>query len=283
VSALDDGPDLKTQLQRAAAALDGRGGRSAKTDLSTGPSTSDLSIDEVLLLHTINWEPVDLVCGVSFASIPQGVWRWGVGEIVAASSAHTLAVATAVNRMQRECRSAGGHGVVGVHIELEIEPHHVKAVLVGTAVRPLDAHRKAPSPFVSDLSTRDFTLLHNAGWQPVGLAFGASFVHAPRRSAGTAMAQKSQNVELTNFTEAMYDSRERAMERMQTSALDMRGQGVVAVQVSDGPMHFAHHAVRFTAWGTAVRLGDEGHKFLQPQVILPLDDAVVTFDASSLR
>ena len=59
-------------------------------------------------------------------------------------------------------------------------------------------------PFVSDLSARDFTLLQRAGWIPVGLAFGASFVYAPRRTAGTAMKQWAQNVELKNYTEAMY-------------------------------------------------------------------------------
>ena len=97
------------------------------------------------------------------------------------------------------------------------------------------------------------------------------------------MAQKSQNFELTNFTEAMYAARELAMERMQASALKMDSQGVVAVQISEGPMHFAHHAVRFTAWGTAVRLGQDGHKFLQARMVVPLDDAVNAFDAASLR
>jgi uncharacterized protein YbjQ (UPF0145 family) len=280
VTDLGDNNDVKAQL--LAAVTEG-GAHLARPQASERASTSDLSIDEVLLLHAIGWEPLDLVCGVSIVSIPQGVWRWGVGEITDASAAHARAVGAAVDRLQRECHQVNGYGVVGVHVELEIEPHYVKAVLVGTAVCPTGSQKRPSRPFVSDLSTRDFTLLHNAGWEPTGLAFGASFVHAPRRSAGTAMAQKSQNIELTNFTEAMYDSRERAMERMQTSAIDLQSQGVVAVQISEGPMHFAHHAVRFTAWGTAVRLGSEGHKYLQPRMILPLDDAVVAFDASSLR
>ena len=138
-------------------------------------------------------------------------------------------------------------------------------------------------PFVSDLSARDFTLLQRAGWMPVGLAFGASFVYAPRRTAGTAMKQKSQNVELTNYTEAMYSARESAMEKMQRSALEAGGEGVVEVKVTEGPMRFARHAIGFTAWGTAVRLVAEAHQFVQPQVVLPLDDAVVTFEAESLR
>jgi uncharacterized protein YbjQ (UPF0145 family) len=176
-----------------------------------------------------------------------------------------------------------GHGVVGVRVEVEVRTHHIDVELVGTAVRPIDAKNLPASPFVSDLSARDFTLLKGAGWMPVGLAFGASFAYAPRRSAGDVMKQKTQNIELTNFTEAMYSARESAMERMQRSALDVGGQGVVQVKVTEGPMHFARHAVGFTAWGTAVRLVAESHQFVQPQVILPLNDAVVAFEAQSLR
>ena len=97
------------------------------------------------------------------------------------------------------------------------------------------------------------------------------------------MQQKTQNIELTNFTEAMYAARESAMERMQRSALDVGGHGVVQVKVTEGPMSFARHAVGFTAWGTAVRLVADQHQYMQPQVILPLDDAVVTFAAQNLR
>ncbi len=98
-----------------------------------------------------------------------------------------------------------------------------------------------------------------------------------------AMKQSTQNVELTNYTEAMYSARESAMEKMQRSALQAGGQGVVEVKVTEGPMSFARHAVGFTAWGTAVRLAAEAHQFVKPELVLPLDDAVVTFEAQSLR
>ena len=58
-------------------------------------------------------------------------------------------------------------------------------------------------------------MLMIAGWEPLGLATGASFVFAPRRSMGAVVQQQTQNVELTNFTEAMYAAREAAMQRMQ--------------------------------------------------------------------
>jgi uncharacterized protein YbjQ (UPF0145 family) len=253
--------------------------------------TSDLSVDEALLLHAAGWEPLDLVCGVAVVSVPVGVWNWGRGSISLASDAHDAAVDQAARLLRGECSKVHGHGVVGVRVEVTVNPHHIDVELVGTAVRPMDGKDSSgrgldaalAMPFVSDLSARDFTLLERAGWMPVGLAFGASFVYAPRRSAGTAMKQTRQNVELTNYTEAMYSARESAMEKMQRSALEAGGDGVVEVKVTEGPMHFARHAIGFTAWGTAVRLVAETHQFVQPQVVLPLDDAVVTFEAESLR
>ena len=185
--------------------------------------------------------------------MPFGVWNWGQGEIGVASAAHNVMVQGAAERLKEECAKVHGHGVVGVRIGVEVRNHHIDVDLVGTAVRPVDGGSTPALPFVSDLSARDFTLLKAAGWMPVGLAFGASFVYAPRRTAGVAMKQKTQNVELTNFTEAMYAARESAMERMQRSALEVGGHGVVGVKVTEGPMSFARHAVGFTA-GTAVKL-----------------------------
>ena len=271
--------DLRSEMRAAATSLTHRaphsGGRAV---------TSDLSIDEALLLHSIGWEPVDLVFGVSVASVPAGVWTWTrvAGEIAAASNAHNLAVHAASTRLGRECAAVGGHGVVGVRVGVAVHPHHVDVELMGTAVRPVKGS-KAASVFVSDLSARDFTLLSAAGWYPVGLAFGASFVYAPRRGAAAAMRQSGQNVELTNLTEAMYSARESAMERMQASGLAMSAQGVVAVSITEGPMHFAHHVIGFTAWGTAVRLVADQHRSIVPRMVLPLDDAVLQFDAESLR
>lgn len=247
-----------------------------------GPVTSDLTIDEALILHSIGWEPLELVCGVGTFSVPQGFWNWGSGEIVAASDAHRAAVGAAVRALQGECSNLGGHGVVGVHIDIEVERHMVNAVMVGTAVSPVGSGRPGQA-WTSDLSCRDFALLHTHGWDPVGLAFGASFVYAPRRSAGTAVRQKTQNVELVNYTQALYAARESAMARMQGWVGRLGGTGVVGVQVSEGPMPFASHAVRFSAWGTALCRSGRPVEPTRPQVVVPLDDEVRQFEAGSLR
>jgi uncharacterized protein YbjQ (UPF0145 family) len=276
--------DIRSEMSDAAAFLS----RPAPPGPASGPDrgarTSDLSIDEEIALHAIGWEPLQLVTGATLYSVPMGVWNWGQGEIVSASNAYGLAFAGATDHLHRECTKVGGRGVVGVHVELEIHRHHIDVVLVGTAVRPVDAKGlSADRVFESDLSGRDFALLLAAGWAPLGLAAGASFVYAPRRSAGTAMKQKSQNVELTNFTEAMYSARESAMERMQRAALAMDGTGVVEVKVTEGPMDFARHAVSFIAYGTVVHLVADQHRKLSPQMILPMDDPVQSFDIGALR
>lgn len=272
-------PDARAEMLRAAnwlaehrRAPDGHG------------QTSDLSIDEALLLHSASWEPIDLVFGVGCQSIQVGAWVWGRGEIQSASDAQNAAVQSASARLARECGRVGGHGVVGVHLEMKMQSRHVTVELVGTAIRPV-GKAKAPSspPFVSDLSARDFTLISTAGWAPVGLSFGAAYIYAPRRDAATALRQSTQNVELTNLTEALYTARESAMERMQSSGRSMRADGIIGVRVSEGPVPFASHVIGFSAWGTAVRLAADAHNYIAPRMVLPLDDPVLQFDAASLR
>lgn len=245
--------------------------------------TSDLSIDESLVLHAVGWEAVELVCGVSTYSIQGTLWNWGSGEIVSASKAHDQALGDAARKLRSECLGVLGHGVVGVRLEVSVERYLVNAVLVGTAVAPIAGGSPPAVPFVSDLSGRDFALLHQAGWDPVGLAHGASFVYAPRRRAMDTVRQSTQNVELTNYTEALYSAREGAMERMQRRASELGAGGVVGVTVSEGPMEFARHAVRFAAWGTAVRRSGRPAVLPPVELVIDLDDERRAFDPASLR
>jgi len=196
--------DIAAEMRQAVGALTG----SSRSSRQEQASTSDLSIDEALLLHSVGWEALELVCGVSMVSIPMGVWNWGSGEITWAVQGETTAMANAAARLAEECAKVSGHGVVGVEVEVSLHSHHVEISLVGTAVRPITGGRRSGPPFVSDLSGKDFALLDQAGWEPLGIAFGTSFVYAPRRSAGTALRQSTQNVELTNYTEALYAARE---------------------------------------------------------------------------
>ena len=268
---------LQADVQRALSSLE-------KPPTQSVAITSDLSIDEELNLHAVGWQPVELVSGVSIFSVPRGLWNWGQGEIAGATEAHEKAFAYAIARLQRDAAHAGGHGVVGVRVERMVHPTHIEVSLLGTAVRPLGAQAASPeSVFTSDLSARDFSLLRMAGWEPLGLAHGASFVYAPRRAMGAVFAQQTQNVELSNFTEAIYSARETAMERMQTTALALKGSGVVQVNVVEGPLHFASHAIGFVTWGTVVRLSASEHQRIAPQMVVTMSDRTFGVEARTLQ
>lgn len=271
-----DAPGLPATVRQAVSSLAAAAPRGAAI-------TSDLSVDETLNLHAAGWEALELVVGLSAYSVPWGVWNWGQGEIASAAAAHQYAFQRAIARMHAEAAQAGGHGVVGVRVERQVLSTHVDVALMGTAVRPTGASAiAADDVFVSDLSARDFALLAVAGWRPLGLAHGASFVFAPRRSVSAVVQQRTQNIELTNYTEAMYAARESAMERMQSMALALGGTGVVEVKIAEGPMPFAGHAVAFAAWGTVVRPAADAHRRVHPVMVVPLDDPVIAFDASTL-
>ena len=245
-------------------------------------ATSDLSIDETLLLHSIGWEPVDLVFGISWWAIPWGAWQWQTGEVRDASAAFAGAIEEAETQMRDECARAGGSGVVGVQVELRVRSHHIDVALSGTAIR----RTAQPSPgfeFVSDLSARDFALLTRSGWTPIAIAAGASFVIAPRRSARQWAAQQGQNTEMPHLTEALYLAREGAMERMQRAGISRRADGVVGVKLREGPLSHSARIMQFVAVGTAVRLTADEHRSISPSMVVALDDPVRQFEAAHLR
>ncbi len=272
---------LRDEVRQAVSALSASPGGA---DRAAGPhgTTSDLTIDETLLLHSAGWEPVDLVYGISWWSIPWGVWQWTTGEVQEASAAFTGAVDHAAKLLRQSCEQAGASGVLGVDVGLRVSSHHVSLELTGTAVRRTDA-RSHHFEFVSDLSARDFVLLTRAGWWPLGLAAGASFVIAPRRTAREWAAQQGQNVELPNLTQALYLARERAMERMQRSGATMKAEGIVAVKLREGKASSSMRVIQFVAIGTGVHLRTAAHRSIAPEMVVPLDERVRLFEVKSLR
>lgn len=252
----------------------------------TGPggrgTTSDLTIDEVLILHSIGWEPVDMVFGVSWWSIPWGVWQWTTGEVGAASTAFAGAMDQAASLLRKECEKVGGSGVLGVEIAVRVSSHHVAIELSGTAVKRTD-HPHKGFEFISDLSARDFVLLTRSGWFPLGLAAGASFVVAPRRTARQWAAQQGQNTELPNLTQALYLAREGAMERMQRAGASMQAEGIVGVKLREGRASSGIRVMQFVAIGTGVHLREGEHRSIAPRMVVALDEQVRLFDVQSLR
>ena len=123
----------------------------------------------------------------------------------------------------------GADGVVGVRLDVnyyEWGRDAAEFIAVGTAVKAEDgtSHRnKAGKPFTSDLSGQDFWTIMQTGYVPQGLVMGTCVFHIAHRGIGQTLGTVGQNVELPNFTQALYEARELAMTRMQDEANALGG------------------------------------------------------------
>jgi uncharacterized protein YbjQ (UPF0145 family) len=185
----------------------------------------------------------------------------------------------AMTRMEEEADQLGADGVVGVR--LDVSRHEwggelAEFLAIGTAVRHREGvlHR-APNgrPFTSDLSGQDFYTLMSAGYRPLGLVMGTCVYHVAHQSLGGWFRRIGRNAEMPNFTQALYDARELAMERMQTEAEALQAEGIVGVQLKEGSHGWDSHVIEYFAVGTAVTPIADDHTFPPPSFVLNLNDA----------
>jgi uncharacterized protein YbjQ (UPF0145 family) len=248
-----------------------------KQDVSRGFFTSDLSINEFLLVKQSGFEPVGLVLGSSIYHIgfQQAMWNQSQ-ELGVLTQAMYHARELAMTRMEEEADQLGADGVVGVRLDVgryEWGADLAEFIAIGTAVRHRggELHR-APNgrPFTSDLSGQDFATLLRAGYRPVGLVMGNCVYHVGRQGMLASLKQIGRNVEMPNYTQALYEARELAMERMQTEADGLEAAGIVGARIVERSHGWGSHVIEFFAIGTAVVATSETHEVERPALVLPL-------------
>jgi uncharacterized protein YbjQ (UPF0145 family) len=240
--------------------------------------TSDLSVNEFLLVREAGFRPLGLVLGSSIYHIGVQTSNWGKNmELTVLSQAMYHARELAMTRMEAEAHALGADGIVGVRL-------HVKAqewgsgisefIAVGTAVLSEKGGQWKDNrgrPFTSDLSGQDFWTLLQAGYAPVGLVLGTCVYHVAHRKFGQMLSNLGQNAEVPQFTQALYDARELAMGRMQAEAHALGAEGIVGVALTEHNHVWGQHAMEFYAVGTAVRPISDEHVVPQPQMVVTLD------------
>jgi uncharacterized protein YbjQ (UPF0145 family) len=185
----------------------------------------------------------------------------------------------AMTRMEEEADQLGADGVVGVRLDVsryEWGGDLAEFIAIGTAVRHSEGvlHR-APNgrPFTSDLSGQDFYTLLSAGYRPLGLVMGTCVYHVAHQGLGGWFRRVGRNAEMPNFTQALYDARELAMERMQAEAESLEAEGIVAVQLHEGNHGWDSHVIEYFAVGTAVMPTSADHTIPAPSFVLGLNDS----------
>ena len=248
-----------------------------KQDIARGFFTSDLSVNEFVLVKGAGFEPLGLVLGSSIYHIgfQQAMWNQNM-EMTVLSQAMYHARELAMTRMEEEADQLGADGIVGVRLTIgryDWGADLAEFIAVGTAVKHAggELHR-APGgrPFTSDLSGQDFATLLRAGYRPVGLVMGNCVYHVARQGMMASLRQFGRNIEMTNFTQALYEARELAMGRMQTEAEALQAGGLVGVQLKEASHGWGSHVIEFFALATAVVPTQTDHTVEKPALVLPL-------------
>ena len=244
-----------------------------------GLFTSDLSINEFLLVKEAGFDPVGLVVGSSIYHIGYQWANWSQNqEMTVLTQAMYHARELAMARMEEEADALKADGIVGVRLEVtrhEWGESLAEFVAIGTAIRARDgkSYRNAQNkPFTSDLSGQDFWTLLRAGYRPVGMTMGNCVYHVSRQGLGQWFNRVGRNVEMTNYTQALYDARELAMERMQNEAVSLKAEGVVGAQIVERSHGWGSHIIEFFAVGTAVISISADHEIVTPSLSLLLND-----------
>jgi uncharacterized protein YbjQ (UPF0145 family) len=239
--------------------------------------TSDLSVNEFLLIKEAGFHPRGLVVGSSIYHIGLTTKSWSSSqEVQSLTQAMYAARELAMARMEEEATVLEADGVVGVRLDVgfyEWGRGTAEFLAIGTAVSAEDGGNwKTPEgkPFTSDLSGQDFWTLLQSGHAPLGLVLGTCVYHVAHQGMFQAMGNIGANKEMANFTQALYEARELAMERMQDEALKLKAEGIVGVQIQEKSHVWGSHTIEFFAMGTAVRkLPDRTIE--TPKLVLSLD------------
>src|SRR5476649_1357593 len=190
---------------------------------STGVFTSDFSVNEFLLVRKAGFEPIGLCVGtcVYHVGVQYGSWSKNQ-EMDVLSKAMYQARELGMTRMRGEASAMGADGIVGVkHTikRLEWDDQLLEFIAIGTGVVHGQGHQGFRAhdggPFTSDLSGQDFWSLLHSGYRPVEMVMGSCVYHVAHRGLLSGLGTVGQNVELENFTAAMYEAREIAIDRMQ--------------------------------------------------------------------
>lgn len=242
--------------------------------------TSDLSVNEFLLVKEAGFDPLGMVVGSSIYHIGFQFANMGQSqEMGVLSQALYAARELAMSRMEAEADTLGADGIVGVRLEVgryAWGENLAEFMAIGTAVRSRDgtSHRTPQGkPFTSDLSGQDFRTLLASGYRPVALTMGNCVYHVGVQSLRQWFSQTiGQNIEMANYTQAIYDAREIAMARMQAEAESFGADGIVGARIVESSHSWDSHVIEFFSIGTAIIQTRPDHQIEKPQMVLSLND-----------
>lgn len=246
------------------------------------PFSSDLSVDELLLVRKSGYEPMGLVSGSSVYHIGWNRWTY-TGEMEAQTRALFDAANLAIQRLRLEAHGMGALGVVGVDIEIKQPAWSrdlIEVIVIGTAIK-VPGSAPAPEPFVSGFSGQEYITLLQAGSRPAGLAFGncTYYIYTDWRTARQDSSWRNQ--EVGKYSHSLRDAQRHAFGRMHAHARNHKADGIVGVHIEhtlrpieyeDNDETRTDYIVQYISWGTAIVQAPAPVQIARPSLVLDLED-----------
>jgi len=249
-------------------------------ELRGGLFTSDLSIDEFVMVRQAGFSPLGMVVGSSIyhVGLQYGNWKQSF-ELATLTEAMHAARELSLARMVSEAQALGADGVIGTDLVLQAYPggtHVLEFMAIGTAIKydasPGALRFQDGQPFTCHVSGQDFVKLWRLGYVPTHFAFGVCVYHVAHQTMRQTMRQMGVNTELPNYTQAVYSAREIALERLQSEAIAWGAEGIVGTRLNVSTHVWGEHGIEFLGLGTGVRRhGIEVPPMQDPIIVASLD------------
>ncbi|MBX9769982.1 MAG: heavy metal-binding domain-containing protein [Candidatus Obscuribacterales bacterium] len=234
--------------------------------------SSDLTVREFLLCKEAGITPISQVMGTCNLNVSMFGTMVGfrlTSELNDLSLAQDNARALALQRMVTEAELLGASGVIGVRIDStrpDLKNPRSVFTAYGTAVS-VPGYPPGAKPFTSTLNGQEFWQLFKAGYHPAGVVMGTCTYYvytdwsASSQMYGMLGFGNANNQEISTYTQAFCNAREKAMYRLTLELGATDADGVVDMQIDHHVDEIVYDRERterrdlllnFVALGTAV-------------------------------
>src|SRR5882724_2763303 len=213
--------------------------------------TSDLSVNEFLLVRDAGCQPIAQIMGSSIYHIGQiPDYKGKTAEIEVISDAHREARRRALSRLFQEAVVVGADAVVGAKLRERMITmgargkggddggEVIEFTVVGTAVKAPFLTHAPGQPIITDLSGQDLWALIQEGWEPCAFLFDFCKYHGWHVTSGGSGAG-----EVTDANQVVEAARQLVMQRLTAQALAASVEFVVgsdvSIEVKEVPCGFA--------------------------------------------
>ena len=250
---------------------------------ATSLFTSDLSVNEFLLVREAGFTPLGLVLGSSIYHVGIQVGRWSKNqELDVLSQAMYHARELAMSRMEAEADVLGADGIVGVRLEVEFKEWGsdiAEFIAVGTAVkadrprgdRPGLAQQQGPAVHLRPVRPGLLDPASSPGTGRSAWSWARASTTSPTAASATCCRTSARTPSCRSSPRRCTTRGSWRWSACRPRRKQLGAEGIVGVQLRNHAHTWGGHTTEFFAIGTAVTPLRADHVIAKPTMVLGLD------------